>query len=179
MPDPTTYKQDLLRETREELARADTKASILLAASGIAFAALIKDPDKLTHHAARICSWLALAFTLVGICVVAAAVKPRLRTKHAQVLRPDYFGDAEAFRPAWLTLRFRRAKLNEAREAFGKALNAAAASETERSDRLTDQTWHLSHIAYLKYRLVAFGMVFYGIAVVLGVVALIVEKQWL
>jgi hypothetical protein len=32
-PMPTTYKETLLRETREELARADTKASILLGAS--------------------------------------------------------------------------------------------------------------------------------------------------
>src|SRR5262245_8921031 len=39
--DRTTYLVDLLKEAREELARADSKAALLLAATGVAVGALL------------------------------------------------------------------------------------------------------------------------------------------
>lgn len=60
-------KEAILSETREELAKADAKASILLAASGIVFAALLAGgsasswyPDKLSCHTARSFAWAAV-----------------------------------------------------------------------------------------------------------------------
>jgi hypothetical protein len=177
-PTPTDYKEALLRETREELARADTKASILLAASGIAFAALFKDPDKLSQHTARTLTWIALGLTLGGICFVAAAVKPRLRAKHDKSPTPHYFGDVEAYRPPWWHLWRRRRRLREARERFGEEL-AEAATPTEYEERLTAQVWVLSHIAFRKYRLVSIGIWWYAAALGVGLAALVVEKEWL
>jgi hypothetical protein len=177
-PTPITYKETLLRETREELARADTKASILLAASSIAFAAFLTDPDKLSEHSARTLTWIALALTLAGISFIAAAVKPRLRTEHDENPKPHYFGDVEAYRPSWRQIRGRRRELEAARALFGKEL-ADAATATEYEERLTDQVWHLSHIAYRKYRLVSVGMWLYAAALVVALAALVVEKEWL
>jgi hypothetical protein len=176
--DASTYKETLLRETREELARADTKASILLGASAIAFGALFKDPDKLNHHTPRTLGWIALALTLVGICFVAAAVKPRLRAKHAKSPRPHYFGDVEAYRPPWGQIWRRRRHLEKARRRFGTEL-AEAATAAEYEERLTDQIWHLSHIAYRKYRFVSIGMWWYAAGLLVGLAALVLEKEWL
>lgn len=172
------YKETLLRETREELAKADTKASILLAASSIAFAALLTDPDKLSHHAARTLSWVALALTLTGICLIGAAVKPRLRAKHSKTPTPHYFGDVDAYRPSWRQVFDRRKRMETSRELFGKELEEAASQTSEYEERLTDQIWHLSHIAYRKYRLVSIGMWLYSSALVVALVALVVEKEW-
>jgi hypothetical protein len=171
------YKEALLRETREELAKADTKASILLAASSIAFAALLEDPDKLLQDDARRLAW-ALALALAGICFVGAAVKPRLRATDVEAPTPHYFGDVEAYRP--LPLRFwqRRQQVEAARARFAIELEAAA-SGSEYEERLTDQIWHLSHIAFRKYRLVSIGMWLYSAALVVGIIALVVEKEWL
>ena len=176
-PTPIAYKESLLRETREELARADTKASILLAASGIALAALFKDPDKLTDARSRTLTWVALALTLAGILFLGAAVKPRLRAKHSKTPMPHYFGDVEAYRPSWWRVWRRRRRLEQARERFGKELEDAATAEYE--ERLTDQVWVLSHIAYRKYRLVSIGIWWYSAALLVGLAALILEKEWL
>lgn len=179
-----TYKDKLLAETREELAKADAKASILLAASGIAFLALLTVgsagswyPDKLSHHAARIADWLSILFVLVGICFVAAAVKPRLRERHSETPKPFFFGDVAAYRPPWYTVRHRHDKLERAHAAFVSELERM--TESDVSSRVSDQIWQLSYIAYLKYRLLAIGIWCFAGGVVAAAVALMVEKQWL
>ena len=110
---PADYKEALLRETREEKpAKADAKASILLAASGIAYAALLTVgsastwyPDALRDHTAALCTWAALGLSLAGIVFVAAAVKPRLRAKRPPREKPEYYGDVEAFWPRAVAAR--------------------------------------------------------------------------
>lgn len=178
------YKGELLQETREELARADAKASILLAASGIAFAALLSAgsagtwyPEMLSRAAARALVWVALGSALLGICFVGAAVKPRLRANPKLRGKPHYFGDVEAYWPRWWQVRSRRKLLASGRRDFAAALHVMSSAE-EYDERLDDQIWTLSHIAYRKYRLVSIGMWFFGGAVVAALVALVLEQQW-
>lgn len=180
------YKNGLLRETREELARADAKASVLLAASGIAFAALLATdpdtgwyPDHLSHGAARISAWVAIVLTLLGIASVGSAVKPRLRAKPPEQGQPHYFADVEAYWPRWWQrLGARKRALESGRREFVKALDQMA-DPAEESERLDDQIWALSHIAYRKYRMVSVGITLYALAAVAAIVAFVVEKQWL
>jgi hypothetical protein len=178
------YKKELLADTREELAKADAKASILLAASGIAALALLTVgsagswyPDNLSHHAARIADWLSLALMLVGVCCVASAVKPRLRERHSETVKPFYFGDVAAYRPPWYTLRDRGPKLEEAHSHFESRLEEMTGADV--AARVSDQIWQLSYIAYRKYRLLAIGIQFFALGLAAAVVALVVEKQWL
>lgn len=179
-----SYRELLLRETREELARADTKASILLAASGIALAALLSRgnaapwyPEKLTHQAARVLVWIALGALLVGVTAVGSAVKPRLRTRHDKPAKPQYFADVEAYRPEWWKRRGRKQLLRERRSEFAKTVAAMSANDTE--ERMNDQIWTLSHIAFRKYQLIKVGIWFYAISALVAVVAFMIEKQWL
>jgi hypothetical protein len=184
--DKGDYRQSLLRETRDELARADAKASILLAASGIAFAALLSAgstsswyPDKLSHQGARVLAWIAVALVLLGIGVVGAAVKPRLRANPSEQSKPYYFGDVEAYWPRWWQLGHRGSLRQKGRDDFAKALQALSSSAPEQSERLDEQIWTLSHIAYRKYRLVSIGMWLYAGSALAAVTALAVEKAWL
>lgn len=71
---------------------------------------------------------------------------------------------------------------HEALESRRRELPAAlkkTSSEREYSERLDDQIWTLSHIAYRKYRLVSIGMWLYAAAIAAALVALVLEKQWL
>jgi hypothetical protein len=181
----TRYRDSLLSETREELAKADAKASILLAASGIAFAALLTAgstaswyPDKLSCHSARVLAWVAVTLTFVGIVFVGAAVKPRLRAKRPHRGNPHYFGDVEAYWPRWWQLGSRKKLRESRRRQFAAALERTS-SEREQNERLDDQIWILSHIAYRKYRLVSIGMWLYTAAAAAALVALVLEKRWL
>jgi hypothetical protein len=177
-------REALLRETREELAKADAKASILLAASGIALSALLTVsnkapwyPDNLTELNARRCAWAAAALMIVGMLLVGAAVKPRLRAKHGTTPVVHYFGDVEAFRPPWWRVWRRDTDVDEARTRFSNALADLVDSDAAHA-RLVDQIWTLSHIAYRKYRFVGFGIWSFAAALALAVVALFIEKQW-
>ena len=74
--DSTKYREALLTETREELQKADSKASILLAASGIAAGALLSatlsgqwTPNKLHHGDARLFAWISITAGLVGVLI--------------------------------------------------------------------------------------------------------------
>jgi hypothetical protein len=180
----TDFKKTFLGETREELARADAKASILLAASGITFAALFavgKDsrwyPGGLTDGAARVSAWVAVGLTLLGIGFVAMAVKPRLRAQRPEPGAPHYFADVEAYWPRWWHVLGRKKAVEAGRRDFGLALKAMS-QESDFSERLDDQIWALSHIAYRKYRFVSLGIWLYGLAAAAGVVAFLLEKKW-
>jgi hypothetical protein len=186
MTDPNAYAEALLRDTRDELAKADAKASILLATSGIGLAALLSNgsdstwyPNNLAEAAARISAWTALGLTLLGIALVGAAVKPRLRAKHERTSgKVHYFGDVEAFRPNVWRLRHRNRRCAAARTHFIAALQSVQ-RQTDYADRLADQVWVLSHVAYRKYRLLSLGMWIYLLALLAGLVAFFIENKWL
>lgn len=182
--DEAQYRELLLRETREELQKADTKASILLAASGIAFTALLTSgsaatwfPDRLKNDIASTCGWAAIAAGLAGVVFVGSAVKPRLRHKAIRDDQIDYFGDVDSYRPRFWQVRHRKKMFADARKRYGKDMESASAVENY-VERLDDQIWALSHIAYRKYRLIAVGMNFYLLALVAAVVSLVAEKVW-
>jgi len=183
--DPTAYKEALLRETREELQKADNKASILLAASGIVFAAVLTaattigwDPDRLTVPTARITLWVAIGLITVGIVLIAAAVKPRLRIESATHEEIDYFGDVEAYWPRWWQFRGRQKQIADARQRFVHALSSGHQRQRYR-ERVDDQIWTLSHIAFRKYQLISYGFYSYAAALAAGIVTLVLEKRWL
>ena len=113
-------------------------------------------PAKLSCDTASTLVWIAFGFGLAGICCVAAAVKPRLRTGPPSG-DPHYFADVEAYRPRLWQRRSRRRLMKEGRAEFHRALQGID-TDGKRAERVEDQIWALSHIAYRKYRLVTMGM---------------------
>lgn len=131
--------QQLLRETREELARADGKAQILLAATGVVVGVVLGgaisgdwSPSEL-HDSARIVWWIGVGAVAIGIGALAFAIFPRLLESDDS--RITYFEDV---------------KLREDCDELAKALNAEAA----RGDRDLEQLLRLSKVAHWKYRAV-------------------------
>ncbi len=131
---------DLLHRTRAETARADNKASILLAgvlalAGGMtaALGAARWSPDQLPWLL-LVPFWLAVGSALAGVVLLTAAVYPR-----ATAERPDgpavigFFGDVTAL-----------GSVNELRRALEE-------SELRLLDVWVDQTWQASRIIAAKY----------------------------
>jgi hypothetical protein len=179
------YKEALLTETREELQKADSKASILLAASGIAASAVLTalgagtwTPAKLHHIDARWVSFAAMSSILVGLCFLAAAVKPRMRAKAMDKTRLHYFGNVRAYWPTssvWSKRQTKRRELQDMRLSFNKALNAAS-NDANYEDRLDDQIWFLGRTAFRKYRYIAVSLWVFGGGVGLGLLTIVLEK---
>lgn len=100
----TLYAASLLAECREEVDRADKKASILLAATGVGIGALLAgliagkwSPFQL-KDAIQWLWWTGVAATAGGLWYLACAVYPR--TRRRGVDKPEsvaYFGDVLAF----------------------------------------------------------------------------------
>jgi hypothetical protein len=175
------YRAALLAETREELQKADNKASILLAASGIAlsalgsaFAAGTWSPSHLANGDARLWSWISISLALVGLFFIGMAVKPRLHPKETEREALHYFGDIQKFWPKWHRSN-RAAALAGARAEFDMALEAASTEENIK-DRLNAQIWFLGHLAFRKYRLVDIGLWFFALSILLAILALVSER---
>jgi hypothetical protein len=176
------YKESLLQETREELGKADAKASILLAASGIGATALLTVgstatwyPGHLKHPPASLFAWLAVVLALAGIFFVGLAVKPRLNTSPRQGQPPHYFGDVDEYYPEWWQRKSRDELMTRGRQQYDKAI--ASASEGEYEKRLEEQIWVLSHIASRKYRLVSTGMRLFALAGAAALIAFLIENR--
>ncbi len=164
----------LLDETREELARAEGKASFLLGAAtvalGIVAAALTSangwDPSDLTSGY-RTVFWVGIALVAGGVVLLGLVVYPAVRLTRAwfwarQVTMPtqaddsaDYFADL----------------------AQAKTLTDATARITATSARACDRTvrqaWVLSHLAVFKYALTRWSFRLFAASAVLIVAALI------
>jgi MFS family permease len=145
--DPTvSYLADLLAETREELTRADSKAALLLAASGVVIGALLAGlfgskwtPFDLNNKIEWLW-WLGVASAAFGVFSIAAAVYPRVRrhgTVHPGV--PSYYGDVAAY---------------ENIDAFRRAIEKVPRSR----ERLIDQIFVLSSMVQHKYLLLRQGL---------------------
>jgi hypothetical protein len=175
------YKEALLGETREELAKADAKASILLAATGVAFGALLTAigngawaPGRVQHGDARLTVWISMAFALIGIFLLGSAVKPRLRSRAMGREQLHYFGNVRSYWPS-VALWNRRSRLDEGRTAFDEALKLAA-NDANYEARLDDQLWFLGRTAFRKYRLISLGLWMLSGAVILALLALLLER---
>jgi MFS family permease len=174
------FAEVLLSEGREELVRADGKASILLSAAGVILAAVLAGmlagtwtPDKLGRHpATEVAFWLGAGIFSTGMLLMGAAVLPS--TKHTGRRETlAYFGHVvrynESKRFAGKDSRRRQAQLGK-RE-LKKAMKVAAMGRFERT---VDQVWTISHIVDRKYRYIRRGMVTFAIGAATCVGALIV-----
>ncbi|MHB1445958.1 MAG: Pycsar system effector family protein [Acidimicrobiales bacterium] len=177
------FAEVLLDEGREELNRADMKASILLSAAGIIFAALITGvlagtwtPHKLHRHpAAEMVFWTGLAIGLLGIVLLAWAVLPRVKhTGRRENLA--YFGHVVMFNesPWALRLSTRRSRDERGKMELRSAIRVASAG---RLDRTVDQVWTISHIVNSKYRRIRWGMLALGMSASLCLGALIANAN--
>jgi hypothetical protein len=156
------YATSLLANAREEINRADAKASILLAATGVVASALLAGliAGKWTPLELQVAVqwvwWLGLAEAAVGIWFLAMAVYPRERKNDSDMPGTvAYYGDVAAYPTT--------ARLVE-------ALNRSAETNIERiADQLRSVSWIVSH----KYRLVRRGMRLLVLAALTVVAALV------
>lgn len=159
----------LLEETRDELIRADSKASILLSASGVVAAALLAgamsrdwDPSDLSAGVAQAMFWIGLVIAAAGVGALALAVKPR--TKHAGTRNElAYFGHVVGYRSSgW----FRRSATRTRENAAGKQqlLDDLLRIGDDTFERVVDQVWILSDIVDRKYRWVHRALLSFGVA---------------
>jgi MFS family permease len=160
----TSYLADLLRDTREELARADSKAALLLAATGVVVGALLAGllggrwtPFSLDTRVEWIW-WLGVACAAAGIFSISAAVYPRIH--RPDVLHPpptpSYFGDVVAYKDIQM---------------FRQAVEQAPS----RQERLIDQTFTVSRIVQRKYVLLRRGLRFLLLAILACTVAVLIN----
>ncbi|WP_062351026.1 Pycsar system effector family protein [Herbidospora yilanensis] len=134
----------LLTEAREEAGRADLKASILLAASGVAISALLGaliagswTPARL--EGAAFLWWAAGVLGAASVATFVAAIYPReLRSRNPN--RIAFFGDAAALGSV---------------ERIGVAVEIAARDHLA---LLSDQILVMARIVTLKYRLIKAGI---------------------
>lgn len=131
---------DLLRTAREELARADAKATTLFATAGVAVSAVLGgvvsgqwSPTRLHGDLARWTWWMGTAVTAVALVCLAAAVYPRTRRRGRDGRITAYFGDVT---------RRTSAELAHALARESGAANTA------------DQVYEVSRIVERKYTLI-------------------------
>jgi hypothetical protein len=147
-----THASSLLSEAREELDRADSKASIILAAVGVAAGLLFSNaiggswkPNALPPLARSIW-WATSVVGVVGVLCLGRAVFPVTRRRDGPAGSIRYFGDV--------------AKLATPAE-VRKMLPTAADDPLERT---LDQVWILSRIVMEKYHYIRWGMCLVGVA---------------
>lgn len=164
MNDPVIdYSKSLLTETREELVRADNKASILLAATGVALGALlaaILGGDWTPFHLDVRIQWLwwvGSASAAVAIYWLGSAVYPRIRAKGIRPKMIAYYGDVVDAGD-----RERVAELLE-----GSSINP--------KERLLDQIIQISNTVQIKYLAIRKAMWCLTLAAVFGLVSLMLN----
>jgi MFS family permease len=141
------YATSLLDNAREEIDRADAKASILLAASGVVVGALLAGliagswtPLKL-QAAVQWAWWLGLVESAIGIWCLALAVYPRERKDDSEIPGTvAYYRDVLAY---------------STNIQLVAALNRSAETNI---DRIADQLRNVSWIVSSKYKLIRWGM---------------------
>jgi hypothetical protein len=146
----------LLADTREELNRADSKAAILVAGSGVGISALLAgliagrwEPFELDNRVEWLW-WFGSATVISGTIFLAAAIYPRTRRKGSKTSGSIcYYGDVARFKTV---------------EDFKQELLNA----TELTDnRLFDQVFNVSKIAAKKYTCLQWGLRLLGAGAVL------------
>lgn len=151
------FAELLLDEGREELQRADNKASILLGAAGLVLSVFLGaavagdwDPTELGDGRAQPFFWVGIGFAVLGVIMLAAAVMPRIKHDEAKE-KLAYFGHVTQYREGGWALR---PSTKARRDAAGRDdLRAAICTASlGRFDRTVDQVWAVSHIVQRKYK---------------------------
>ena len=149
----------LLDETREDIARAETKASIALAAaslvSGSVFSALLDNWADVVPGT-KVLLALCLTATLVGLVSLGLALIPHVFANRGGHHMVAYFGHVTA---AGTIEEFER---------------LADEPQDERA-RLTNQIWTLAVLTTGKYAHIRRAFLALGTAVFVGVAAMLVE----
>ena len=157
------YIEGMLRETREELVRADNKASILFASGGVILGAILAgilsgdwQPDDLDRGATEV-FWLGAAVYVGALIAVGYSIWPRLKHDEAQGAA-FYFGDVREIG-------------KRSRSALREALKRGA----ETPERATEQLLVISDIVWKKMMgiratlvLAPFGLTICAGAVIFG-----------
>jgi Family of unknown function (DUF5706) len=145
------YTRALLQDAREELTRADSKAALLLAASGVVVGALLAGMLGGTWAPSHISDaiqwlwWLGVIAGAVGVGSIAAAVCPRIkRIGASRPALPAYYGDVSEYKSA---------------AEFGQAIKGGFGVDL--GDRLIDQTFQISRIVRQKYVLIRRGLLLF------------------
>lgn len=140
------YAERLLATTREELHRADTKASIVFASASAVIVTLMAatlaggwSPARLVGPRALLW-WAGTAVAGVAVVLMGAAVYPRGPGTGRNGPPLTFYGDAARFADA---------------TALRAALERSATRELE---QLADQLMRVSRIVGIKYRLLALSM---------------------
>lgn len=148
-PGPAPFNRQLLHESREELERADRKAQILLASSGVAVSVVMAGviagnwtPLQLPTWALTVWSMGACA-VLLGIVLLSISIFPRI-VHRDPAGKVAYFGHVASYPNV---------------EALRAALATAAADP---DDRTTNQLWVISRIVVRKYRLIRWALGLFG-----------------
>jgi MFS family permease len=147
--------RELLRETREELARADGKATTLLGVVGLLLGALLAgiiagdwSPADLSCRS-EVSFWIGAAVAVAAEGLLCAAVMPQLRhDKHRDHL--THFGHVVQFPDE------------------GAFLNALPKAD---NDRVADQVWTLSRTVQIKYRFIQLGLLTFAGGLIVMVMA--------
>jgi hypothetical protein len=163
------YAERLLAETREEIARADAKASILLGAGGVATSiastALFGgwNPARLKPWGTSVwwigASLAGCALLCLGSAVYprTGAVSPRGRQSHQREPRPVHYFVQLAGCEDLATAR--------------RAIEAAAIDSVNRA---VEQAWSLSKLVMTKYRLTRAALWLYATSAMLMVFARVI-----
>jgi hypothetical protein len=153
----------LLAESREELTRADGKASILLAALGLGISAILAailagdwSPFKLKEPYQGLWWGGSTSAGLSLLCLV-LAVYPRV-THQSASKGVTYFGDVAALET-----------VDELRAALKR-------SETDAAGRSVTQLHVIARLVARKYRFIRWGLIALGAAIVLTVAAVLAAR---
>lgn len=166
MSDPTDAitqnTKFMLTAAREELARADTKASILLAASSIAIGPSLSASLTGSWGPARIWNgiewlwWIGALSAVSAIGMLAYAVYPRVKRRGIIAPRVTFFGDANL-------------------ESKDDLRSALARSSEGQQELLVDQLWQVSLIVSKKYRSIQISLWLFALSLILNGIVLLVE----
>jgi Family of unknown function (DUF5706) len=157
------YAHALFEDARVELARADSKGSILLTGGGLVLSALTGaivggdwTPSKLGSNWSRAAFLGSFAFVLYGIVCIGAAAIPKMNrppaTNHA-----FFFG------------HLAHCDIDEARRRIANTLPL-------RVEREIDQAWWMSKLAWRKYVLIRRSLLSFACAFVLALFVPILDS---
>lgn len=156
--------RQMLAEARDDVQHADQKASLILAALGIGFGAVLGgqlagdfDSGKFSTFG-QVVWWIGVVLAIGAVALAVLAVWPRYTLDDSPQYGITYWGHVAAFK----TL-----------DDFEEALDDADVSSRRRTDH---QLWRLSRLVLMKYRLVRAALVFGGLSAMgLGVAAIVIR----
>ncbi|GAB2752620.1 hypothetical protein GCM10027039_08300 [Terrabacter koreensis] len=157
----TAHADALLRDAREELARADNKASLLLTASGVGVGALLAALLARSWSPSSL-SGLAQAFWWAGAIIIGAGIVLLGTAVYPKTSSPGRTGS-----PA---VAYYADVVRVGRGALKTALQQGAAD-----DYLLDQLFNVSEIVVAKYRAIGRALWSFGIGLPLMLLSLAVN----